>query len=91
MPKIIPLHTKYIKNMTRNIILGDCLDELPKIASETIDLVIADPPYWKVIGEKWDYEWRTEKDYYNGLKKLQEPFAKAALSTFSVIFGRWQL
>lgn len=29
----------------------------------SIDLVIADPPYWKVIGEKWDYQWRTEADY----------------------------
>lgn len=29
----------------------------------SIDLVIADPPYWKVVGQKWDYMWRTEKDY----------------------------
>ncbi len=49
--------------MTKKIILGDCVQELTNIQSETIDLVIADPPYWKVIGEKWDYEWRTEKDY----------------------------
>lgn len=33
------------------------------IESETIDLIIADPPYWKVISEKWDYQWRTEQDY----------------------------
>lgn len=45
------------------IILGDCISELSKLASKSVDLVIADPPYWKVIGEKWDYQWRTEKDY----------------------------
>jgi len=45
------------------IILGDCIDELKKIPTGTVDLVISDPPYWKVIGEKWDYQWRTEKDY----------------------------
>jgi site-specific DNA-methyltransferase (adenine-specific) len=45
------------------IILGDCLKELKNVETGSIDLVIADPPYWKVIGEKWDYEWRTEKDY----------------------------
>ncbi|MDP3048487.1 MAG: site-specific DNA-methyltransferase [Thermodesulfovibrionales bacterium] len=45
------------------IIFGDCIEELPKMKKESIDLVIADPPYWKVISEKWDYQWRTEKDY----------------------------
>lgn len=33
------------------------------IADESVDLVIADPPYFKVIGEKWDYLWRTEEDH----------------------------
>ncbi len=45
------------------LILGDCLSELPKLADNSIDLVIADPPYWKVINEKWDYQWRTEQEY----------------------------
>ena len=45
------------------IILGDCIEELKKLESGSIDLVIADPPYWKVIGEKWDYQWRTEQEY----------------------------
>lgn len=45
------------------IIHGDCIEELANIERESIDLIIADPPYWKVIGEKWDYQWRTEKDY----------------------------
>lgn len=47
----------------KKIIHGDSLIELPKIIEKSIDLVIADPPYWKVIGEKWDYQWRTEADY----------------------------
>lgn len=55
------------------VIHGDCLFELPKIKDRTVDLVIADPPYWKVIGEKWDYEWRTEKDYVEwSLKWIEE-------------------
>lgn len=49
--------------MKQNIILGDCIAELKKTRSESVDLIIADPPYWKVIGERWDYEWRTEDDY----------------------------
>ena len=45
------------------VILGDCIEGLSTIKTGSVDLVIADPPYWKVIGEKWDYQWRTEQDY----------------------------
>ena len=34
------------------IILGDTLDKLQAIKDETVDLVIADPPYFKVINQK---------------------------------------
>lgn len=53
--------TKVIEN--GEVICGDSIIELPKIHEGIVDLVIADPPYWKVIGEKWDYQWRTEKEY----------------------------
>jgi site-specific DNA-methyltransferase (adenine-specific) len=55
------------------IIQNDCLDALPNIADKSVDLVIADPPYWKVISEKWDYQWRTEEDYVKwSLKWIEE-------------------
>lgn len=49
-------------------ILGDCLEVMRTIRSESVDLVVADPPYWKVVGEKWDYQWRTENDYIEWCK-----------------------
>ncbi|MEY4926118.1 MAG: hypothetical protein RI894_554 [Bacteroidota bacterium] len=49
--------------MKQDVLLGDCLNLLKTIDKETVDLIVADPPYWKVVGEKWDYEWRTEQDY----------------------------
>ena len=48
---------------TNVCILGDCISEMRSMPDNSIDLVIADPPYWKVVGQKWDYMWRTEKDY----------------------------
>ncbi len=42
----------------------DCVSGMRAlIRDESADLIIADPPYFKVIGEKWDYLWRTESDY----------------------------
>jgi len=35
------------------LILGDCLDELPKIFDKNIDLVLTDPPYGTTAC-KWD-------------------------------------
>lgn len=34
-----------------------------KMEDESVDLIVADPPYFKVVGQKWDYMWRTEEDY----------------------------
>lgn len=58
-----------IDYFTNRIIQGDCLDVLPSIPDESVDLAIVDPPYWKVIGEKWDYQWRVEKDYIDWCQK----------------------
>lgn len=49
--------------MKNSVVLGDCTEELKKLDSNSVDLIIADPPYFKVIGEKWDYQWKTEKEY----------------------------
>ena len=41
----------------------DCINGIKRIEDEKIDLVISDPPYFKVIGQKWDYMWKTETEY----------------------------
>ena len=52
---------------------ADCIETMQSIEENSIDLVIADPPYWKVVGEKWDYQWKTEKDYVEwSLKWIKE-------------------
>ena len=49
--------------MSIDLRLGDSLAVLKTISDNSIDLVISDPPYFKVINESWDYAWRTEDDY----------------------------
>ena len=48
---------------------GDCLDKLKEIEDESVDLVIADPPYFKVVNQKWDYLWKTEQEYIDWCEK----------------------
>ena len=48
----------------------DCIIGIQNyIKNDSVDLCIADPPYFKVIDEKWDYLWRTELDYLEWSEK----------------------
>ncbi|MCC6575454.1 MAG: site-specific DNA-methyltransferase [Planctomycetes bacterium] len=57
------------------ILVGDCLAQLKRLPDRCVDLVVLDPPYWKVVGEVWDFRWRTEEDYR---KWCREWFAEIA-------------
>jgi site-specific DNA-methyltransferase (adenine-specific) len=50
-------------NMRNEIILGECVDTMSKMDDFSVDLVVADPPYWKVVNEEWDNKWKTEDEY----------------------------
>lgn len=69
-PQFLPEGEINIKRIPVNeIITGDAVEELRKLPDESIDLIIADPPYWKVINEKWDYQWRKEHEYIDWSQK----------------------
>jgi site-specific DNA-methyltransferase (adenine-specific) len=41
----------------------DCIDFLKRMADDSVDLVIVDPPYFQISFEKWDNQWKSEEDY----------------------------
>lgn len=43
--------------------IGDCLELMKEIPDKSIDLVIADPPYYRIDSNSWDRQWRTFNDY----------------------------
>jgi DNA modification methylase len=54
----------------------DCLITLSKMDDNSVDLIIADPPYYKIVKEDWDNIWKDENlilnGAYRGLKKVIE-------------------
>lgn len=75
-------------NYLNQIIHGDCLEILKKLPDRSIDLIILDPPYWKVVQQKWDYQWRTEEDYAKWcLQWLTEISRVIKLSGSLYLFG----
>lgn len=46
---------------------GDCLDVLPTLPDNSVDLVLTDPPYFKVKNLDWDKQWSKPKDFLEWL------------------------
>ena len=63
-----PYEGSFITVNMNSVYNMDCIIGLRNIENETTDLVVADPPYFKVISAKWDYKWRTEEDYLDWSK-----------------------
>lgn len=42
---------------------ADCLHVLPSLPDNSIDLIVTDPPYFKVKPNGWDNQWRGDEDY----------------------------
>ncbi|MCB0251758.1 MAG: site-specific DNA-methyltransferase [Anaerolineae bacterium] len=59
--------------MTVELYHGDCLDIMPTIEPDTFDLILTDPPYYKVKGEAWDRQWNTPAGF---LAWLDQVFAE---------------
>lgn len=75
-----------------NIYNEDAILGLQQIQDESIDLIIADPTYFKVISEKWDYLWRTENDYIEWSKKwLSEAYRSLRKGGSFYLFGYFRM
>lgn len=80
-----------IKNY--DIILNeDCVVGLKKLPDESIDLIIADPPYFKVIGESWDYKLSTLNEYLDWSQKyLHELYRVLRKGGSFYLFGYFRI
>ena len=42
----------------------DCLEFLSTLDNNVVDLICTDPPYYRVVNDKWDNQWFTVDEYY---------------------------
>lgn len=45
------------------IVNKDCLDFLRELESESVDLILVDPPYFEIVSNEWDRQWESESEY----------------------------
>lgn len=66
---------------------ADCLLKMNELISEGIkvDAVIADLPYYCVVGDDWDNQWNTLEDYFCWIEYIVRTFSKLLKDNSSVI------
>ena len=48
--------------------IGDCLEVMRDMPVDSVDIIIADPPYYKIKDDEWDNQWKTFQDYLDWLE-----------------------
>src|SRR5687767_4395089 len=43
--------------------VGDIFTELNKLEDSSCQVIIADPPYFRVLDHEWDHQWHSEEEY----------------------------
>ena len=64
--------------------LGDCKEVLKSIPDSSVDLILTDPPYYKVKGEAWDRQWDTPKGFLDWLDSVLVELSRVLKSNGSL-------
>tara|TARA_Y100000361_G_scaffold62753_1_gene55194 strand:+ start:1788 stop:2759 length:972 start_codon:yes stop_codon:yes gene_type:complete len=48
----------------------DCLEYLDLLDSNSIDCIILDPPYYNVVNEEWDKQWKSISEYNDWMESI---------------------
>lgn len=68
----------------------DCIEYLNALSKQdrVIDTIILDPPYYKVVNEKWDNQWKSMNDYLEWMNNVLFNLSKVSKDNCSFwLFG----
>lgn len=60
----------YWKSDRVDLYLGDCLEVMPQLPDNSIDLILTDPPYFNVKDEEWDRQWKDANSFLSWLDAI---------------------
>ncbi|HBA8920477.1 TPA: site-specific DNA-methyltransferase [Escherichia coli] len=63
-----------VKISSYELINADCLEFIRSLPENSVDLIVTDPPYFKVKPEGWDNQWAGDEDYLKWLDQCLAQF-----------------
>jgi adenine-specific DNA-methyltransferase len=58
------------------LIQGDCLDVMRGMDDKSVDCVITDPPYYRIVNQEWDKQWNSLDDYISWLSLIADEWRR---------------
>jgi adenine-specific DNA-methyltransferase len=55
---------------------GDALEVLPTLSDASVNLILTDPPYYRVKAEGWDRQWPTRDAYLGWLRQMAKEWQR---------------
>jgi len=56
--------------------LGDCLEVMRGFPDKSVDAVITDPPYFRIVDAQWDKQWKTLDEYLAWLDVVSDEWKR---------------
>lgn len=65
-----------IEQFENKIINADCLDILKKLPDKSVDCILTDPPYFGIVKNDWDNQWKDIFDFQRWVGELGKEFLR---------------
>jgi adenine-specific DNA-methyltransferase len=62
--------------MQNNVIQGDALAVMRDMADSSFDAIVTDPPYFGVVKEKWDNQWKNRSEFLAWIGELADEWKR---------------
>lgn len=75
--------------MSVQLIHGDCLEVMKALPARSVDLILTDPPYYKVKGDAWDRAWDTPEAFLAWFDQVAEQWQRLLKPNGSLYAFAW--
>lgn len=65
-----------VSELENKIINADCQDILKRLPDKCVDLILSDPPYFGIVKNEWDNQWKTISDFQKWVGELGKEFQR---------------
>lgn len=67
----------------------DCIEYMKTLPNNCVNLIIADPPYYQIVKNDWDNQWKTEDDYYEWCNQWIKECFRVLATDGSMYIWNW--